>query len=362
MWLAELRLKDVRNIESATLELGPGVNVFVGRNAQGKTSLLEAVGLLARGRSFRTEDTRAMIRRGAERLHASAATRDAAAGSDLDVELSESERVFRLNGRAVEARDYRGRLEVAVYSGDRVRAIRGPMRERRLYLDRGAAAIWPAYHRLERDFARTLQQRNAALRQRSREIEAWDERFARLGGELRCRRAHYARLLSRALERGFRPSGEAYSVAVAPDESQASASDAAERLRREQRQRRGEEFAAGRSLVGPHRDEVAMTVDGQDGALASSGQARSLLLALTLATLDVFETEQGSNAVALLDDLDSELDEPRTEAVVARFGTRGQALVTTAHAAWPRALQTRARLFAVEGGRVVPMRETMKEL
>ena len=94
-------------------------------------------------------------------------------------------------------------------------------------------------------------------------------------------------------------------------------------------------------------------MDGEDAAAyASSGQARSLLLALALASLDVYRAETGTPAVALLDDLDSELDEERATAVCAEVARKGQALVTTAHADWARRLGAQGRLFAVEDGRV----------
>lgn len=354
MWVETLRLQDVRNIRALDIELSPGLNVFVGDNAQGKTSLLEAVGLIARGRSFRNDDSRSMIRRGAQALCAGATAREAGHATELAVELSDRERRFRLNGRAVAPTDYRGRLEVAVYSGERLRVVRGGMRERRAFLDRGAAALWPAYQELQRSSERALLQRNAALQRRSRDLDAWDDRFARLGGELRVRRAEYARRLTAALDTAFRPAGERYEIHSDPEPEPGAAAAESERLRDELRRRRGDELLAGRSLAGPHRDPVRLTVDAQDAAEASSGQARSLLLALTLATLDVYRAERGIPAVALLDDLDSELDDGRGQAVCARFGERGQALVTTAHPVWAGALSG-AKLFAVAEGRVQPV-------
>jgi DNA replication and repair protein RecF len=351
MWVETLALEDVRNIRTLEIQLSPGINVFFGENAQGKTSLLEAVGLIARGRSFRSDDSRSMIRRGAKGLSAAATARASEHATRLSVELTDSERRFRLNGKPVAPGEYRGRLEVAVYSGERLRVVQGSMRERRAYLDRGAAALWPSYHQAQRGFERVLEQRNAALVARSRDLESWDERFSALGGDLRVRRAEYARRLTAAMRDGFRPAGELYEVLVEP---LAGAREAeAERLRGELRQHKQKELLAGRSLVGPHRDGVRLMLDGQPAADASSGQARSLLLALTLASLDVYRVERGAPPVALLDDLDSELDDVRGPAVCARFGERGQALVTTAHGGWATALDN-ARVFAVAQGQVRP--------
>jgi DNA replication and repair protein RecF len=113
------------------------------------------------------------------------------------------------------------------------------------------------------------------------------------------------------------------------------------------------ERAAGRSLAGPHRDVVALLLDGRDVAEgSSSGQGRSLLLALALACLQVYREESGRSAVALLDDLDSELDEERAGAVCAEVARRGQALVTSAHPAWARSLRPLGSVYRVEAGAV----------
>src|SRR5512138_2836881 len=169
VWVESLAVRDFRNIHEAALDLHPGLNVFHGRNAQGKTSLLEAVGLLARGRSFRTEDAPSMIRRGAGALLAQAHGRGTPGAESLEIELRPGARVFRLDGREVAPREYHGRLEVVVYSTDRLRVVRGSMRDRRQFLDRQAAALWPSYRAELRGFERLLAQRNAALESRRRD-------------------------------------------------------------------------------------------------------------------------------------------------------------------------------------------------
>ena len=352
MWVERVEIGDMRNLRDVRLSLDPGLNVFLGRNAQGKTTLLEAVAVLARGRSFRTEDVRTLVRRGADGFASRGRSVSADRATDLAVEVTPQGRRLRVDGRDVPPREYHGRLEVAVYSTDRLKVVRGPMRERRQYVDRQAAALWPAYRQVLREYERVVLQRNAALASRSGDLEAWDERLADAGGRLRQRRACYVRRLQQALAEGFSPRGESYSIEVAPAGTEGEAVHQ-EALRAEIASRRGDERRAGRSLAGPHRDPVALTVDGQDAAAyASSGQARSLLLALALASLDVYRAETGSAAVALLDDLDSELDEERATAVCAEVAGKGQALVTTAHADWARRLGERGRLFAVEDGRV----------
>ena len=353
MWVEKVEIADVRNLKDVRLALDPGLNVFVGRNAQGKTTLLEAVALLARGRSFRTDEVLTLVRRGAPGLVARGVSRTAERGTELEVEVTPAGRRLRVDGREVPPRSYQGRLEVAVYSTDRLKVVRGPMRERRQYVDRQAAVLWPAYRQTLREYERVVQQRNAALQGHGADLAAWDERLCAVGSRLRHRRATYVDRLQQSLRTGFSPRGERYGIAVTPGTLPAGGAAQEAALRAEVESRRGDERRAGRSLAGPHRDPVSLTVDGHDAAaFASSGQARSLLLALALASLEVYRAETGGSAVALLDDLDSELDEERATALCADVVRNGQALVTTSHEGWARRLGAAGRLFAVEEGRV----------
>jgi DNA replication and repair protein RecF len=353
VWVEEIEIADLRNLRHVRTGLDPGLNVFAGRNAQGKTSLLEAVALLARGRSFRTEEVRTLIRRGATGLRARGLARHEGQVTALEVELSAEGRRLRVDGREVAPRAYHGRLEVIVYSTERLKVIRGAMRERRQYVDRAAAALWPAYRQALREYERCVQQRNALLEAGGGGLEAWDERLVALGARLRHRRGCYVARLAAGLGRAFRPAGETYAVALDPAPAADGEAGEERRLRDELSTRARDERRARRTLVGPHRDQVALTVDGAEAAEeASAGQCRSLLLALSLATLEVYQAEQGSPAVALLDDLDSELDDERAAELCTEVARRGQALVTTAHPGWAERLRTVGRVFAVEQGEV----------
>jgi DNA replication and repair protein RecF len=349
-----LALRDVRNLREQRVELSPGLNVFLGPNAQGKTSLLEAVGILARGRSFRTDDLGEVVRRGADGFLVQGTTAAEEGEAHLAFRWTPEHRAFSLDERKISPRDYAGRLEASVYSTARLRVVHGPMRDRRQYIDRAGAALSAAYRQDLREYERIVQQRNAALLDRSRALEAWDDRLAEVGGALRARRLSYVGRLNHALATAFRPEAEAYEVQVEPRD--VAAVDAAEHQRRlaeEIQEVRERERQAGQSLVGPHRDKVHLLVDGEDaGRAASSGQVRSLLLALTLATLRVYREQTGRTAVALLDDLDSELDAERALAVCRIVADQGQALVTSAHPEWASRLGEAARQFRVSAGRV----------
>lgn len=355
MFLRELHARNVRNLRDERLELSPGVNVFTGANAQGKTSILETAGLVARARSFRTEQTRHAIQRGAPSLVAGGRCQASGGGPDggswIEVELRQDGRELRIDGRPVAAREYHGRLDVVVYSTERLRIVHGGMRARRQFVDRGAAALWPAYRALVRECERVTRQRAACLQDGAAGLDAWDERLVAVGGQLRARRATYVASLQGLIDTSFMPEQE--DCAIELSHTSRDESEQREQLMSEIAARRHDERRAGRGLVGPHRDEIALRVAGEEAAEgASSGQARSLLLALVLATLELQRQERGTSAVALLDDLDSELDEQRSLRFCRRARDLGQLLITTAHPAWAERAAADGALFDVEAGRV----------
>jgi len=353
--LTSLDLRDFRNIEETKLQLAPGLNVFFGRNAQGKTALLEAVGLLARGRSFRTDEARSLIRRGSSALRAQGAL--SGSGESLELLLDSERRRFFIDGSEVRPAAYYGRLDVVLYAAERLPVVRGTMRDRRQFFDRGAAALWPSYRQLLRDYERVLRQRNAALeRDGAADLSVWDDALVTLGARLRQRRSAYLLRLAAALEDGFVVAGETYGIRPTPERPHETEEAAHRALAAELHERRREEHRARRSLCGPHRDPILLTIDGVDTSLgASAGQARSLLLALTLATLEVHRQETGKAPLALLDDLDSELDDERAGALCRLLGERGQALVTTAHETWARRIASHGRTFHVASGTFTPV-------
>ena len=226
-----------------------------------------------------------------------------------------------------------------MYSTDRLRVARGSMRDRRQFLDRQAAALWPSYRADLALVRAVLLQRNAALECAAPGRGGLDGELRGPGGAAAPSPGGLRRAADARARRGI-PAARASATRSARGAGRGSEEEEREALAGEVAALLPRERAAGRSLAGPQRDEVELLVDGRDVAEgASSGQARSLLLALALASLQVYREETGRSAVALLDDLDSELDEERAGALCAEVARRGQALVTSAHPGWAESLR-----------------------
>ena len=373
MQLAHLWLTDFRGHQESEVEVGPGVTVFAGGNAQGKTSVLEAVGWLARMSSFRGAPDSALVRVGCEKAIVRAEIVPANRGPDVRPDLIEAEiaaagrnRVLLNRKPLPRARDLLGSLRITVFAPDDLRLVKAGPAERRAELDDLLVALSPRYDAVQSDYERVLKHRNAWLRTWSRAddpatLDVWDEQLVRAGAEL-------VRGRLKLLDRLAAPLGKAYGDVAGAAADVSGAYDAAwagdvildETRLDEVAPLLADAVASSRSadlerrltLVGPHRDDWRLSIDGLDARrYASQGEQRSLALAVRLAGHVVISDVVGEPPVLLLDDVFSELDETRANNLVAHMPI-AQALVTTA-GTLPPGLPAE-RVVWVAGGRLEP--------
>jgi DNA replication and repair protein RecF len=334
--VTRLWLTNFRNYETAELEPDPeGLTVIVGSNGEGKTNLLEAIGYLATLSSFRGAPTDALVRQGC----ASAVVRAEGERDDrsllLEAEINAGGRDrIQVNRQPLKrARDLLGALRVSVFAPDDLILVKGGPGERRRFLDDVLVALHPKHDALQRDLDRVLRQRNTLLRQSggrlTAEVEStldvWDAKLASTGSALAEAREELVAGLEPEIGKAYdQVAHTAADVSVAYQRSWAGGLDEAIAASRADDLRRGV------SLVGPHRDEVALAIGGLPGRThASQGEQRSLALALRLAAHRVVGEAVGASPVLLLDDVFSELDPDRSEALLTHLPP-GQALLTTA--------------------------------
>ncbi len=333
--LGHLWLTDFRSYREVDVELPPGTTAVIGQNGQGKTNLLEAVAYLA-GTSLRGATTETMIRVGADRAVIRAEATRGPRALLLEAELATRGRNrIQLNRQPVKRRrDLLDALTVTLFSPDDLVLVKGGPGERRRWLDDAATGLDHQTEVVRSDVERILKQRNALLKQtRGRPDEAaaltldvWDDRLTRAGEQLAERRAAaLAELVPRITEAYRDLAGQALPVGAVYDApwrvgGLAAALAAA----------RDDDLRRGITTVGPHRDEVVFSLDELPArSHASQGEQRSLALALRLAVHRAVTETSGESPVLLLDDVFSELDESRTEALLAHLPP-GQTLLTTA--------------------------------
>jgi DNA replication and repair protein RecF len=341
--VSRIWLTDFRNYTTAETALAPGLTVVVGGNGEGKTSLLEAVGYLATLSSFRGAPTEALVRHGSERAVVRAEGMRGPRELLLEAEVPVSGRArVAVNRQPLKRnRDLLGALRVTVFSPDDLILVKGGPGERRRYLDDALVALHPKNDALRSELERVLRQRNTLLRQLGGRLTAdgastldvWDAKLVEVGEALAAAREALVETLEPVLARAY-GNVAGHSMAVwahysAPwrEKGLAAALTLA----------RADELRRGISLVGPQRDELVLELEGRPARThASQGEQRALALALRLAAHQVIAGAVGEPPVLLLDDVFSELDPVRSEALIAHLPP-GQALLTTAHALPPGA-------------------------
>jgi DNA replication and repair protein RecF len=320
VWLTTLEADRLRNVKAIQLDLPAGLTVVVGRNGQGKSSLLEAVYLLGTGRSFRTRKLDELLHWEGGTLRVAGTVEGIRGRTRLTVVMHGDERSLLADGLEQNLEKFIGRLDLIDLTAERMKTLRGGPEDRRRFLDRGVVGLRPGFLLEIGEYRRALQQRNALLRRMSSgagprgmaELDVWDERLVRAlfpgAGELVL---------------VYRPSPSSSSDA-APE-------DFAEVFARETAAGRSRDLAVGHTCRGPHRDEMRVELDGVDlRKFGSAGQVRASMIALKLGKLSLLQTDRGEAPLFLMDDFDTDLDEARA-AALAGFLERGgfQVLVAT---------------------------------
>ena len=337
MIVERLELVDFRNYERAEFELTSGVTAVLGRNGQGKTNFAEALAYLATLTSFRGAPPEALIRVAADSAVIRATLRDDDGREVLiEAELSRTgrNRVQVNRQRLARTSDLLGVVRVSVFAPDDLVMVKGAPAERRRFVDDTLVALATKYHATRLELDRIIRQRNVLLKQATGRLDdelattldVWDQRMASVGDQFGHARATLvARCQPMVVEAYEQLAAASASVALVYEpEWRRSGLGAALLSARDDDVRRGV------STVGPHRDDVEITLAGMPARThASQGEQRTLALAMKLAAHRLVAERTGSTPVLVLDDVLSELDPNRATALLANLPT-GQVVITSA--------------------------------
>ncbi len=369
--VARLVLHDFRSYAEVELELEPGGTAFIGLNGQGKTNLVEAIDYLSRLDSHRVSSDAPLIRAGADQAIVRAEVVKAGRTALLELEITPGRaNRARINRAALpRTRDLVGVLRTVIFSPEDLALVKGDPSDRRRFLDSLLVLQTPRLAGVKADYDRVLKQRNTLLKsargRRNVEIatlDIWDENLARTGAELiACRlvlldqlaphlAAAYRRVAAESADHR-REVTATYKPSLDLDPGLREQDQIEQLLLAEIERRRGDEIDRGISLVGPHRDEVILTIGELPAkGYASHGESWSFALALKLASFELLR-DDGDDPVLILDDVFAELDQGRRQQLAELVGDAEQVLVTAAVADdVPAALK--GHRFHVSGGTV----------
>ncbi len=362
MKLLSLELEHYRNIQKASLTPGAELTVICGNNGQGKTNLIESIWLLTGGKSFRGGKDAELVGRGDEFAVLQAET-ERADGKTNNVRLTVGSQASQRPGRYAalngaqpkRATSLAGTFPAVAFDPGHLSLVKGAPEGRRRFLDAALCQLYPGYLAVYRRYNRALQQKNALLRHsldqpdRSRRetaelLSLWNAEMARSGEEIQARRREYLALLGPMAAANYEEIShgtEKLEVKYAPQFEPGGLAKLLE-------SRAVAEMQAGLALVGPHREDMELDLDGQSAKIyASQGQQRSVVLSLKMAEAAAAAQITGEHPVMLLDDVLSELDESRQSYLLTRMRGR-QTFVTSCDGT--AFLKTDGEVYRMEGG------------
>ena len=380
MYLRHLQLASFRNWDRVDLALRPGPTVFVGRNGEGKTNLVEAVGYLATMGSHRVSGDAPLVRQGASQAVVRAALRreDRELLVEIEINPGRANRVRVNRAPLPRPRELLGLVKSVLFAPEDLVLVRGDPAERRRFLDDLLVSRTPRLAGVRSDYDRVLKQRNALLKTARMArgdalatLDVWDGHLVDLGGQLLAARLRLVADLAPHVARAYAgvagadaavaALGYASTVPLAGDGTPVpegttppTAAELSEALRERVAARRTDEVDRGMTLVGPHRDDLVISLGSMPAkGFASHGESWSLALALKLGCFALLRAD-GDEPILVLDDVFATLDVDRRAALAAVARSAEQSLVTAAVLDDVPA-ELRTTVVQVAGGQAVPL-------
>ncbi len=359
--LESLEAENFRNL-NGRITCGKGLNIIFGENGQGKTNWLEAIYLLATTKSFKTARLQEAIKFDADlaivrgRVHQ---------GEDinrvLQVALEDNTKILSVNNKKETVQRFLGQLHAVNFNSDELEIVRGTPDARRKFLDGGIVSIYPPFVQTLADYNRVIRQKNSLLQSAQTSefslekvaelLEPWNEQLIVHATRIHRARLRYVERLQEVLEKKLFDKEEITIRYVSSLEGKGDLSDFAALLEERLKLRIQAELRAGHALIGTHRDDLDILFDGHDlRKYGSSGQQRSALLILQLATLSVYFSQHQEYPLFLLDDIDAELDYKRIGQLLEYLSYKTQTFVTTSKESFVEQFRGNAEIFTIENG------------
>ena len=342
MWVSDLRLSHFRNHTDSALELQPGITVFIGDNGQGKTNLVESLGYLAYLSSHRVSQDKALVQSGADEATVFASVKNGAQSAQLACQIrSSGANRAKVNNSPASLGDLAGWLKVVLFTPEDLALVRAEPAVRRRYLDSTMEIIRPAARASLSEYDRVVKQRNALLKtNRGRPTEAlkntlsgFNDAFVTLAADVTTRRNALIGQLEPLAQKAYATLASGQNVALRMESADVAADrDLVEWYRDCLEEHQREEWDRGMTLIGPHREDLLVELNGLPARTHSSqGEAWSLALSLRMAQAELYREEASTgDPVMILDDVFAELDHTRRQTLRTLVEGYEQVLVTAA--------------------------------
>ena len=334
MKIKRLSLKNYRNCKDIDIELDNNKVIIIGKNAQGKTNILESVYFLSTLKSPRTSNIKEFVNFDSDNFLTNLTLEKSDTEIELEVEYSlDKTKVLKVNGLKTTSKNYKNILNTVLFSSQDLMLLRGAPQDRRDWLDSAISQIYPAHDERLSKYNKIRIQKNNLLKEENINLdllEVFNEQLVTVGANIiYVRKKFLTELVKYAKERYLDIShNEELSLeySVKSDEL----NDIVQELKTEIQERTSEEIARHQSCVGPHRDDIYFYLNDKDATkFASQGQQRTVVLAIKLAEIELIKNKNGTSPVLLLDDVLAELDDLRQNYLLKSISDKTQTIITS---------------------------------
>ena len=325
MYFKEIHLKNFRNYKNENIVFHKKINIITGMNAQGKTNLLESLYIMSLGKSFRTNKDREMIGFKQKYCNAKAEYIKEKRENNIEIAIANEGKSIKINGVRIEKNiELLENIYIVIFSPEDLKIIKDEPEKRRKFIDRELCQLKPVYYRNLGRYKKILIQRNTLLKQERIEeamLEVWDKALAEYGSKIIIERQGFVEKINRISEylhfniTNGKEKLELFYEPVVPSMGNLERTEShfLERLRKE----RKVDIQRGNTGSGPHKDDMKVCINGVDARqYGSQGQQRTAALSLKLAEIKIIKEEKEDDAILLLDDVLSELDEERQQFLI----------------------------------------------
>lgn len=340
MYLDQLELRNFRNYQELKLKFSERINIFIGENAQGKTNLLEAIALLCLGKPIRTKKDNELIKWETDHCFCRGQFQESENFTLIEIGIGLKEKRIKIDGQVVKNNSVFGQIPVVIFSPDDLQLVKGGPQQRRDFIDIYLAQIEPKYRFVYYNFYKVLQHRNRLLKQDfvdREELEAWNDQLIEKGSKvIRYRNSliNSVKPYIKAAQQIISGDKEILNMDYLCFNDQILSDDEAEiksKFQDELGKVKEYELQRGMTLVGPHRDDLRLTINHQIElrSFGSQGQQRTAALALKLGLVEKIKEARGMHPLILLDDVMSEFDDHRKQHLLQLLISSSQTFLTS---------------------------------
>ena len=362
MKILEINYINFRNLADKNIRFSPKINLFLGKNGQGKTSIIEAVYFGATGKSFRTSKNSDMIKYGKLKTGCFLEYEDRISDKNLSVKIDSSKKEYRLNKKRVAYDEYYGKINVVSFIPEDIELIVGSPGVRRKFFDGEIAQSSQEYFQNLKQYTKLLKIRNKYLKNREHKdpmFSIYEDEFVKYGARVIKKRLEYVKNISIILNLNYRKLFDnkkelnlVYdsSIGEMGDIKKMSLEDLERRLREEIEKEFAKEIKYGYSMAGPQKDDFLFLLDGREAkSFSSQGEKKSIIFSLKLSEIDMVLKEKRENPIFLIDDVSSYFDSIRKESIINYLNKRDiQVIITSTDS-----LGIQSKNFFVEKGEII---------